>query len=309
MKTLFLTFAAAFCLCGADTDFNGKWNIKPQWSRPRVWWLEVENAGTPQIKATFVGAPGGQVDVVRQIRIENGELVWTFSQEGALLKQVYRAKVENGQLVGAMDQSPSNVGLHIPFTGTRAPVITEKDDGTWRPGKKVHLFNGKTTEGWSPTIEDLAEWSVEEGILQNHLGSSDIRSEAKFWNFELHAVFRLKKDTNSGIGLRGRYEIQIYDSFGKEADMHALGAVYSRFAPMVNACKAPGEWQDMLIRLVGRQVTVILNGKKVQDKVEIPGLTAMAIDPDEDTPGPIQLQGDHGVVEFKTLELTELVKR
>jgi hypothetical protein len=114
------------------------------------------------------------------------------------------------------------------------------------------------------------------------------------------------KGSNSGLGLRDRYEVQIFEKFGSPPDTHTMGSVYSRIVPSENASKPAGEWQTMDIRLVGRIVTVKLNGKVVIDKREIEGLTAMAHDPNEAQPGPISIQGDHGTVEFRELTLTPL---
>ena len=126
---------------------------------------------------------------------------------------------------------------------------------------------------------------------------------------EVRAEFRHAQGSNSGIALRGRYEIQIQDNFGQPPDWHGTGALYSRIAPGVNASKAPGEWQTMVMRIVGRELTVVLNGTKVIDRAEVVGPTAMTMSPKEDTPGPIVLQGDHGPVEFRRLQVVELVNR
>jgi hypothetical protein len=115
--------------------------------------------------------------------------------------------------------------------------------------------------------------------------------------------------TNSGIGLRGRYEIQILEDYGREPNTHSAGALYSRIAPKVNASKPAGEWQTYDIRLIGRTLTVVFNGIKVLDKVEVEGLTAMAHDADEDQPGPISIQGDHGPVEIRKITVTPLVRK
>jgi hypothetical protein len=108
--------------------------------------------------------------------------------------------------------------------------------------------------------------------------------------------------------LRARYEVQILDDYGRPANTHGNGALYSRILPSENASKPAGEWQTYDIRLVGRQVTVVLNGRKVIDKGEIEGLTAIASDANEGQPGPLILQGDHGPVEFRAIVLTPLVK-
>jgi hypothetical protein len=103
--------------------------------------------------------------------------------------------------------------------------------------------------------------------------------------------------------------VQIYDDYGKEASVHGHGALYSRIAPAKVASRPPGEWQTMKVRLVGRDVTVTLNGVAVIEKRDVYGPTAMSIDAEEDKPGPIGLQGDHGLVEFRRISVTELVKK
>ena len=150
-------------------------------------------------------------------------------------------------------------------------------------------------------------WTVQDGVLRNAPPTSDILSEQKFWNFELHVDFRIIEHSNSGIGLRGRYEIQILEDYGQPVNVHGAGALYSRIAPAVNASKPAGEWQSYDIRLVGRDLTVVFNGKKVLDKVEIEGLTAIATNSEEAEPGPFIVQGDHSYVEIKSFVVTPLI--
>ena len=172
----------------------------------------------------------------------------------------------------------------------------------------VELFNHKNLSGWQGLIPNLAlGWNVKDGAMANVVGANNLVSDSLFWNFKLHVEYRVGKDSNSGIGLRGRYEVQILEDYGKPPGKHSNGALYSRVAPAVNASKPAGEWQTYDIRLVGRQVTVVLNDQKIIDKQEIEGLTAIAGNADEGKPGPIILQGDHGPVEFRNIVLTPLV--
>jgi hypothetical protein len=190
----------------------------------------------------------------------------------------------------------------------RAPVIKDKDDGSWKKGKPIALFNGKDLTGWkglNPNAE--MKWTVQDGVLRNAPPTTDIISEQQFWNFELHVDFRIIQNSNSGIGLRGRYEIQILEDYGQPPFSHGSGALYARVAPSVNASKPAGEWQSYDIRLVGRTLTVVFNGTKVLDKVEVEGLTAIAENSDEGKPGPFILQGDHSYVEIKNFVVTPLV--
>jgi hypothetical protein len=304
-RRLLLSLPLAAPLFSADADFNGQWNIRFDNPRRRVWWLEVKGAGTGRMEGSFVGAPGGQVDVIGDLRIEDGQLVFTFVRDGGKTVLKYRAKLEGGKLVGTME-SPSNV---IHWVGTRAPVMKDEvDDDSWKRGQTVMLFNGKDTSGWNLVQEGRPGWYVKDGLLCNEKGAVDIFSTAKFWNFEMRAEYRYEKGSNSGIALRGRYEVQIMDSYGRPVNSHTHGALYSRILPAVNASKPPGEWQVMEVRLVGKTVTVKLNGQLIIDRGRITGPTAMAIDADEDQPGPIALQGDHGPIEFKSIDVTPLTR-
>ena len=129
-------------------------------------------------------------------------------------------------------------------------------------------------------------------------------TDRKFTDFKLHAEFRYPKGSNSGVYLRGRYEVQIVDDYGEAADSHGSGGIYGFLTPSVNAAKKPGEWQTLDVTLVGRVVTVVLNGERVIDRQTIPGITGGALDSNEGEPGPIFLQGDHGPVDFRNLSLT-----
>jgi hypothetical protein len=304
-RRLLLSLPLAAPLFPADADFNGQWNIRFDNPRRRVWWLEVKGAGAGKMEGSFVGAPGGQVDEIKDLRIENGQLVFTFTRDSGKTVLKYRAKLEGGRLVGTME-SPSNV---IHWVGTRAPKMqADVDDGRWKRGAAVKLFNGKDTSGWNLVQEGRPGWYVKDGLMCNEKGAADAFSTAKFWNFELRAEYRYDKGSNSGIGLRGRYEVQIMDSYGRPVSGHTHGALYSRILPSVNASRPPGEWQLMEVRLVGKTVTIRLNGQLIIDRGHIAGPTAITIDPDEDQPGPIVLQGDHGLIEFKTIDVTPLTR-
>jgi hypothetical protein len=195
------------------------------------------------------------------------------------------------------------------FTGVRAPVIADKDDGSWKEGKPIQLFNGKDLTGWTALVPGAEmKWSVVDGVLRNAPPTTDIISTQKFWNYKLHVDFRIVEHSNSGIGLRGRYEIQILDDYGKPPNSHGSGALYSRITPTVNASKPAGEWQSYDIRLIGRTLTVVHNGKTLIDKGEVEGLTAIANNADESEPGPFIVQGDHSYVEIRSFVVTPLEK-
>jgi hypothetical protein len=295
-----------------DAQFNGRWDITvPQEARARAWWLEITGAGTPALKGRFVGFPGGDMNDIPQLAIENGEMRFSFdykdSHTGQPMHRDYHAHLTpGGTLAGEMRASNGDT---LQWAGVAAPVITDKDDGSWHDGAPVELFNHKDISGWQGLIPNLAlGWVVKDDAMGNAAGANNLVSEATFWNFKLHAEYRVGKGSNSGIGLRGRYEVQILEDYGKPPNKHSNGALYSRIAPAVNASKPPGEWQSYDIRLIGRTVTVVLNDQKVIDKGEIEGLTAIAGNADEGKPGPIILQGDHGPVEFRKILLTPLTR-
>jgi len=315
MRTLLaVSLLAAGALCAADSDFNGRWDIRANTPpRPRAWWVELNGVGTPQANGTFVSAYNGDRNTLATIAVENGELRFTIDppQQNGNKKvagpSVYRARLVNGKLEGTF-QVEGRDTPPLAWTGVRAPVIKDRDDGTWKEGKPIELFNGKDMSGWkalNPTVP--MKWSVVDGVMRNAPPTTDLISERSFWNFKLHCDFRIVEHSNSGIGLRGRYEIQILEDYGKPVNTHGAAALYSRIAPSVNASKPPGEWQSYDIRLVGRQLTVVFNGTKVLDKVEVDGLTAIADNSDEGDPGPFIIQGDHSYVEIKSFVVTPLV--
>jgi len=303
-------------------DYNGRWNITvPGEERSRAWWLEVNGADTASASGLMVGPPGGGMYAPDEMAVADGELVFRFSQhkyslpgedlpwpERPLRSATYHARLDGGNLAGWMEVD-GHPETRVEWTGVRAPVIADKDDGSWKEGEPVELFNGKDLTGWQALApEHGMKWSVEDGVLKNDPPTSDIVTERKFWNFKLHAEYRLYESSNSGIGLRGRYEVQIAESYGKEPHKQGHGAVYYRITPSSNPSKPVGEWQTMDITLIGRDVTVVLNGETIIDKQVVDGLTAMATDPNEAEPGPISVQGDHTRIDIRKFTVVPLTQ-
>jgi hypothetical protein len=312
MRTLLVAFLLAGCPAfSADQDFNGRWDITTAAARPRPSWMQLTGVGTTTPAGKFVSAYNGDMNNIDVITVENGELKFVIippARGGApTRKMIYRARLAGGKLEGTFENE-GQTGPPLKWTGVRAPQIADRDDGTWKEATPVNLFNGKDVSGWKGLNPDAElKWTVKDGVMRNAPPTTDLISEQKFWNFKLHVDFRIVEHSNSGIGLRGRYEIQILDDYGKPPNSHGAGAFYARFAPSVNASKPAGEWQTYDIRLVGRQLTVVHNGTKVLDKVEVEGLTAIANNSDEAEPGPFIVQGDHSYVEIKSFVVTPLV--
>jgi hypothetical protein len=133
----------------------------------------------------------------------------------------------------------------------------------------------------------------------------EIISDQKFEDFKLHVEFNCGKDANSGVYLRGRYEVQIETESQEEPPSHHTGGVYGFLTPTPELARIPDAWQVFDITLIGRRVTVVQNGKTVIDNQEIPGLTGGALDSREGEPGPIYLQGsEKGHVLFRKVVVT-----
>ena len=312
---LLLTFVCA--AYAGNPKFNGRWDITGHSeTAKRAWWLEINGAGTASPSGKFVTAFNGDMNVIQEIAIDGDTLQFGWRRNAArpdetprMVHMIYKAKLVGDKLEGTFE----NEGQQHPplqWTGVRAPAIADRDDGTWREGAPVKLFNGKDLTGWKLAEPDRPSgWSVVDGCLASPGGrSANLISEQKFWNFKLHLEYKVAAHSNSGVGLRARYEVQILEDYGRPAGTHSNGALYARIAPAENASKPADEWQAYDIRLVGRQVTVVLNGKKLIDKGEIEGLTAIAVDSNEAEPGAIYLQGDHGTVQFRNMVVTPLVK-
>ena len=138
-------------------------------------------------------------------------------------------------------------------------------------------------------------------------GGADLISNKSFKNFVLRYEYRIPKGGNSGVYLRGRYEVQILDDFDRKTpDIHGNGSIYGKIAPSKFASRAPGEWQTGVVTLIGTKVTVIMNGQTIIDQATIDGVTGAALDDKVNEPGPIMLQGDHGPVEYRNVRIKEL---
>ena len=231
------------------------------------------------------------------------------------------ARLENDELK-LIALRPRNDGTGVDteeFTGKRIPPVPLAPDLTKvKFGEPIQLLNGKDLTGWRLTNPNAANgWSVSGGILANnpvqeegqpHKNYGNLRTDREFEDFNLTLDVRVPKDGNSGVYLRGVYEIQIFDSYGKPTDSHNMGALYSRITPSVAAEKPIGEWQTFDITLVNRHVTVILNGKTIIDNQPVLGCTGGAMTSDEFKPGPLYLQGDHTNIDYRNIVLRPVIK-
>jgi hypothetical protein len=192
-------------------------------------------------------------------------------------------------------------GQSFPWTGVRAPSLHRAAPAAW--GEPVSLFNGTDLTGWH-VVGGSNNWTVEDGILRNLSPGGNLISDRLFDDFQLHIEFRLPERGNSGVYLRGRYEIQVLDDPRTEPASDLIGGIYGFIAPSEIVTKGPGSWNAFDVTLVGRMVTVAVNGQTVICNQEIPGITGGALDSNEAAPGPLYLQGDHTAIEYRNILIT-----
>lgn len=281
------------------SDLLGRWDITIQYGdREAPSWLEVSHSGNKWLVGRYVGIVGS-ARPISVIHFENGKFSFTIPPQWDKEDNYITVKgeLQGDQLAGTIVMSD---GKTFHWTGVRAPLLLSNETPQW--GTPIKLFNGKDLTGWRAMGEN--QWIVKDGILKSPHSGSNIITDQKFTDFKLHIEFRFPSGSNSGIYLRGRYEVQIVDSRGKQPQPDLLGAVYGFIVPSEMAAKAAGEWQTYDITLVGRMITVVLNGKTVICNRPIPGITGGALDSHEGEPGPLYLQGDHGPIEYRNIILT-----
>jgi hypothetical protein len=280
----------------------GRWDLTVQGKESDFpSWLEVRLSGRTTLVGSFVGQFGSARPISR-VQFEGGELSFSVPPQWEHRKDDLRfdGRLEQGVLRGT---TTDERGQRLTWTGRLAPALKRAQPPRW--GEPLNLFNGRDLTGWKPRSTSVRNgWMVRDGLLVNAQPGNDLLTEQKFTDFRIQAEFRYPKGSNSGIYLRGRYEMQIEDNYGEEPDSHKIGGIYGFLNPCINAGKKPGEWQTVDVTLVGRVVTVVLNGERVIDRQTIPGITGGALESDEGSPGPVLLQGDHGPIEFRRVTLT-----
>lgn len=292
-------------LAAAGSSFDGRWVIAVEGAQPaRYFWLKVESEGG--LRGEFFGVTGGRLAKLLDPAIQDQELRFRVEREfdGGEKRVAHTTARRGGDEIHGETRTAREV---LKWRGWPAPVVTDRDDGAWVERPPLDLFKGGLA-GWR-TLKPGNEggWALEGGTLASRAGKADfLVSRAEFWNFVLRLEFRLPRNGNAGIGLRGRYELQLFDDYGKPPDALGNGSIYSRIAPTRNASRPAGQWQTLEVRLVGRDVTVTLNGQKVIDRRLIEGLCGLPLDLHEDKPGPLWLQGDHGPVEYRNVIMTRL---
>lgn len=279
----------------------GRWDLTLVGSDGRHMpsWVEIEWSGDRVLVGRFLGVVGSARPVTK-FDFAHDTLTWSAPPqwEGGNGDFQYTAVFAGDSLAGTVTTSD---GRQLAWSGHRAPALARKGSVTW--GVARPLFNGRDLTGWHVAGGDN-KWKAENGVLHNTEHGGNLVTDQTYGDFKLHAEFRYPKDGNSGVYLRGRYEVQVEDTTGHPRSTTSIGGVYGLLLPNQAAAKGAGEWQTYDITLVGRIVTVVLNGKQILCEAEIPGPTGGALDSYEEQPGPIMLQGDHTAVEYRNLRIT-----
>ncbi len=309
--------------------FLGMWTLDIEGGG--VGWLEVHEK-QEFLDANLLWRVGSVLPVAHVYLVDEENLVVTRTfemtkgkDEGGrehkhTITSTLRIKKVKDQLEGVM-VNPQRGGMGektTQFTGKLLPEVPETPDLTKvKYGKPIKLFNGKDLKGWRLiNPKNTNGFNAVNGVLANdpvqpkegeHLHYGNLRTEQEFEDFNLRLEVSVPEGNNSGVYLRGMYEIQVFDSYGKDLDSHNMGALYSRITPTVAAEKQAGSWQSLDITLYKRYITVKLNEVTIIDNQPAYGPTGGAIISDVFAPGPIYLQGDHGNVSYKNIVLRPIL--
>jgi hypothetical protein len=323
-----LIFVAA-PLLAQDTGktFASRWALKLPGGG--AGWLGIEQAADGKMSSSLLWG-GGSPFTPNATAMQDGKIVLTrnhkYKRDGqdATRTETITATIngDNMALVKrVVEDSDGREVEKAEFTGKRIPDHPPRPDlskvkfGT--PVKLVDAGMASLDGVWEVMSNAFNGWNLKDGVLSNRVMGEDgknkhgtnLRTVAKnFEDFNLKTEVNMSEKGNSGIYLRGIYEIQMNDSHGRGVNSHNMGALYGRITPLVAAEKPAGEWQTIDITLCDRHVTVILNGQKIIDNQPAMGVTGGAITSDEFVPGPIYLQGDHTDVSYRNMVLTPIVK-
>ena len=294
-------FAPAVSKQATSADFGGRWDLiinTPGEIYPS--WMEFNASGAhPEVRV--VGRVAS-VHPAKEVKLEGSRLSFTTSEWfGKPIPVTWEMTIVGGKINGWQNRSD---GVRGKIFGVPAPVLDSKAPALWSDPEP--LFDGNDLNGWRPDKPSENHWVAQNGELVNEAAGANIRTTRQFNDFKLHVEYNCPKDGNSGVYLRGRYEVQIeYEAADKNDKFHGMGSVYGFLPPAVNVSPRPGQWETYDITLLGRNVTIVRDGTTIINNQEIPGITGGALDSREGDPGPIYIQGDHtGGMKFRNITIS-----
>ena len=249
--------------------------------------------------------------------LEGDKFVYTaddglYDGEGILSGETFRAHYKG----------PVNGQFEMHRIERLSPTLGQKP-----PKGAVVLFDGNNFDQWRhPKKSGPVKWKLINGAMEVEPGAGSIITRKEFADLKLHLEFRTpfmpkargQKRGNSGVYLMGRYEVQILDSYGHEVADNECGGIYKVAVPRVNMCAVPMQWQSYDItfhsprfdsagtKIKNARLTVLHNGVKIHDNIELPRPTVAPLGKNESSTGPIYLQ-DHGNrVQYRNIWFLEL---
>lgn len=262
-------------------------------------WIEVHKSGANRLVGYYVGT-GGSARPVSKVNYADGKFSFTIPPqwESSGNDITVSGELSGDSLTGTILEANGSTNTWV---GHRAPRLIRDKAPVW--GTPVKLLNGKDLSGWTAFGNDN-QWKMVNGVLTSEKAGANLKTNQTYKDFKLHVEFRVPDPSNSGVYLRGRYEVQVIGKSWSEPPKNGFSGVYGFVEPIEDASKTANDWQTYDITLVGRLVTIVANGKTVVSNQIIPGITGGALDSNEGEPGPIYLQGDHGPIEYRNIIIT-----
>ena len=306
--------AMAGCMCCRDDRCDspfGNWSVKLPYERMSAGSIILSRDADGIPRSLTLWRWAHPLDC-SDVRVEGNR--FSFRHPAG---QAFEGVVQGDRMFGRIAPYDGKTGelrgSWQPFTGWRNAEIPEGvRTADARLGEPIDLLKDGLA-GWE-TMDEKAKfgWSFKDGILSNRLGlkpdgswaggGANLRTKrADFYDFNIEYDVRMPAKSNSGVYLRGRFEIQTVDSYGEPLSYLNMAAYYGRAVPKVAAEKPAGEWQHVSATLYRRHLTVVLNGVTIIENEPVVGVTGGAIDADLHAAGPIYLQGDHSDADYRNM--------
>lgn len=284
-------------LFALQADVAGRWNLTAtEGASTYPMWMEIL-AGPPA--GGRLQPRSGHTLPLSNVVIQGNRVRFPMPSEQRVANPAQVSLTVTGDSIAGEIVPPG--GATIRIAGVRAPTLERAQPPAWQD--EADLLAGGLPAWRLQDPDGRNHWKIVNGELVNTGRSTNLITRDRFTDLMLHVEVNVPNGGNSGIYLRGRHEVQVEDSHGKPPSNRGMGGVYGQVTPRSNPARPAGEWQTFDITLVGRRLTVVLNGVTIHDNAEIPGTTGGALDSGEGEPGPIMLQGDHGPIRYRNLRI------